>query len=185
MNVVSVCSGVGGIDLGLERVGMTITHQCEIDPHCRDVLARHWPDTPIHHDLTTLDGSTLGHVDLVAGGTPCTDLSVAGRRAGLAGEQSRIFWDFCRVAAQSAARWVLWENVVGALSSNGGEDFAAVLWGLTGFHPAVPPDGWRSIGVCVGPPMPTDSTSSTPSATAHCSQHTARPHDHHRHHAHR
>jgi DNA (cytosine-5)-methyltransferase 1 len=131
---------------------MEIVGHCEIDPKCRSVIEKHWPDTPIHDDLTTLDGKEwYGKVDLVAGGTPCTDLSVAGRRAGLGGERSGIFWDFCRVADHSGAPWVLWENVAGALSSQRGEDFAAVLWGLTRFRPAVPKDGWRSSGVCVGP----------------------------------
>ncbi|MGH9184911.1 MAG: DNA cytosine methyltransferase, partial [Acidimicrobiales bacterium] len=125
---------------------------CESDPHARSVLARHWPDVPCHDDITTLDGKDWrGRVDVVAGGTPCTDLSVAGRRAGLGGEHSRIYWDFCRVADSSAADWILWENVAGALSSGDGEDFAAVLWGITGCRPAVPADGWRSVGLCVGP----------------------------------
>jgi DNA (cytosine-5)-methyltransferase 1 len=149
--VLSVCSGVGGLDLGLERAGMTVVGLCEIDRHARAVLAHHWPGTPCHHNLTTLDGRNWnGRVDLVAGGTPCTDLSVAGRRAGLVGIESRLFWDFCRVAADSSARWVLWENVAGALSSNNGRDFAAVLWGLSGHMADVPEDGWRSVGVCVG-----------------------------------
>jgi DNA (cytosine-5)-methyltransferase 1 len=152
MNVLSVCSGVGGMDRGLEAAGMNVVGLCELDSHARSVLARHWRDVPCHDDLTTLDGSDWhGRVDVVCGGTPCTDLSVAGRRAGLDGEHSRIFWDFCRVADHSAAGWVLWENVAGALSSNDGDDFAAVLWGLTGFRPTVPEDGWRTIGVCVGP----------------------------------
>lgn len=140
------------MDRGLEAAGMTVVGLCELDPTARSVLARHWPDVPCLDDITNFDGKAWrGRVDLVAGGTPCTDLSVAGRREGLAGEHSRIFWDFCRVATDSAAPWVLWENVAGALSSNDGEDFAAVLWGLTGFRPAVPEDGWRTIGVCVGP----------------------------------
>ncbi|HEY9378974.1 MAG TPA: DNA (cytosine-5-)-methyltransferase, partial [Jiangellaceae bacterium] len=152
MRVLSLCSGVGGLDRGLEAAGMKVVGLCEIDPTCRDVLARHWPDVPCHDDIRTMDGKEWrGRVDVVAGGSPCTDLSVAGRRAGLVGEHSRIFWDFCRVADQSAADWVLFENVAGLLSSNEGEDFAAVLWGLTGFRPAVPADGWRTIGMCVGP----------------------------------
>ena len=151
MNVLSVCSGAGGLDLGLEAAGATVVGLCEIHPPARAVLARHWPDVPLWDDLTTLNGADWrGSVDLVAGGTPCTDLSMAGGRAGLGGEHSRIFWDFVRVARDSAARWVLWENVAGALSSAGGADFAAVLWGLSGHLPGVPADGWRSIGVCVG-----------------------------------
>jgi DNA (cytosine-5)-methyltransferase 1 len=152
VNVLSLFSGVEGLGLGLERAGHRIVGMCEIDPMARRVLRRHWPDVDLHDDVTTLDGRRFsGRVDLVAGGSPCQDLSVAGRRAGLDGERSGLFWHQCRIAAESAARWVLWENVAGALSSNDGEDFAAVLWGLTGCRPAVPEDGWRTVGVCVGP----------------------------------
>ena len=151
VNVLSVCSGAGGMDLGLERAGCTIAGTCEIHPPARRILAHHWPDVPCWDDLTTLNGNDWhGRVDLVAGGTPCTDLSMAGRRDGLDGEHSRIFWDFVRVAHQSAARWVLWENVAGALSSQRGADFASVLWGLSGHLPGVPADGWATMGVCVG-----------------------------------
>jgi DNA (cytosine-5)-methyltransferase 1 len=152
VNVLSLFSGVGGIDLGLERAGHRTVAFCEIDPKCREVLAHHWPDVPIHEDVTTFDPEEYrGRVDLVAGGSPCQDLSVAGRRAGLDGERSGLFWHQCRIADAVAARWVLWENVAGALTSNNGADFAAVLWGLTGTLPDVPDGGWRSSGVVVGP----------------------------------
>jgi len=152
MNVLSLFSGVGGIDLGLETASHHTIGLCEIDPKCREVLAHHWPDVPIHEDVTTLNPKEYrGRVDLVAGGSPCQDLSVAGRRAGLDGERSGLFWHQCRIADQSHARWFLWENVAGALSSNDGADFAAVLWGITGALPDVPDEGWRSCGVVVGP----------------------------------
>lgn len=152
MRVISLFSGCGGLDLGLEHAGHTIALQCEIDRHARSVLRRHWPDTPLHDDVTTLNPSEhRGRIDLVAGGSPCQDLSVAGRRAGLDGARSGLFWHQCRVARESSAPWVLWENVVGALSSNDGADFAAVLWGLCGALPGVPADGWRGSGVIVGP----------------------------------
>lgn len=151
MRVLSLFSGAGGMDLGLEAAGGELVGMCEIDPYCRSVLGHHWPGVPLHDDVTTMDGSVFrGRVDVVAGGSPCQDLSVAGRRAGLDGGRSGLFWHQCRVAAECAARWILWENVVGALSSNDGRDFAAVLWGFTGVYPAVPEDGWRSAGVCVG-----------------------------------
>ena len=164
MNVLSLFSGAGGLDLGLEQAGMTVVAQCElgytIDPDTgrhvnvftREILARRWPGLPLHDDVTTLDGEQFrGRVDLVAGGSPCQDLSVAGRRQGLDGARSGLFWHQCRVADQAAAPWVVWENVGGALSSNDGADFAAVLWGLTGTCPGVPDGGWRTAGVVVGP----------------------------------
>ena len=81
----------------------------------------------------------------------CQNLSVAGHRDGLAGDASRLFWDFVRVADAFPQAPVVWENVPGVLSSHGGDDFALVLWGFTGFLPAVPAKGWRSAGVCQGP----------------------------------
>lgn len=153
MRVLSLFSGVGGMDLGLQRAGHQIVGLCEIDRHARSVLRRHHPDAPIHDDVTTLEGEEWrGRVDVVAGGSPCQDLSVAGRRDGLDGARSGLFWHQCRIADTSSAPWVIWENVVGALSSSGGSDFASVLWGLTGTHPGMP-DGarWQSQGVVVGP----------------------------------
>lgn len=163
MNVLSLFSGIGGLDLGLERAGMTVVAQCErgymvdrfgriSNTFTREMLAHRWPDVPLHDDVTTLDGEQFrGRVDLVAGGSPCQDLSVAGRRQGLDGARSGLFWHQCRIADQAAAPWVVWENVGGALSSNDGADFAAVLWGLTGTCPGVPDGGWGTAGVVVGP----------------------------------
>jgi DNA (cytosine-5)-methyltransferase 1 len=149
----SLFSGVGGLcSLGLGAAGHDVVGLCEIDAKARSVLRRHHPDVPTWEDVTTLDGKSLhGRVDIVAGGSPCQDLSVAGRRAGLDGARSGLFWHQCRIAAETGARWVLWENVAGALSSNDGEDFAVVLWGLTGCRPTVPEDRWNTVGVCVGP----------------------------------
>ena len=151
MNVLSLFTGAGGLDLGLKQAGWTIAAMCENDGAARKVLAHHWPNTPIHDDVRTLNGAEYANrVDVVAGGSPCQDLSVGGRRAGLVGERSRLFWDYCRVADACNARWVVWENVAGVLSSNNGEDFAAVLWGLTGLRVEVPEDGWRTAGMCTG-----------------------------------
>ena len=152
MKVLSLFSGAGGMDLGLEQAGHTITAMCEIDPHARSVLQHHWPDTPIYEDVTTFDATPYrGTIDVVSGGSPCQNLSVAGKREGLGGSASSLFWHQCRIANQTETPWVIWENVAGALNSNNGMDFAAVLWGLTGFAPTVPKNGWRKMGVCVGP----------------------------------
>jgi len=122
----SLFAGIGGFDEGLRRAGMRDRWQVEIDPTCRNVLARHFPDSRRHDDVTTAT-SALGSVDLLCGGFPCQDLSVAGRRAGLAGGRSGLFYEFARLAAEIAPRWILLENVPGLLSSNQGRDMGAVL----------------------------------------------------------
>ena len=138
MRVLSLFSGVGGFDMGLEAAGMTTVFQCEIDKHARAVLDHHWPDVPKWDDVTTLTGrhilDAVDGVDLVAWGSPCQDLSVAGQRRGLTGERSGLFHQGIRIIKElrelSNGRYPtfsIWENVVGALSSNGGADFGEVL----------------------------------------------------------
>ena len=132
MRFVSLFAGVGGFDLGFERAGMECVGQVEIDKHARQVLARHWPNVPQHDDVRTAkewadnEGIT-GRVDLVCGGFPCQDVSVAGRRAGLAGERTGLFWDALSFATHVEAKWLVLENVAGLFSSNGGRDFPAVV----------------------------------------------------------
>lgn len=127
MRVLSLFSGVGGFDLALERAGAEIAAQCEIDKYCRDVLARHF-SAPIITDVKEASPATVGTgIDLICGGFPCQDLSVAGRRAGLAGERSGLFFEFARCIEVLRPRWVIIENVPGLLSSNGGRDMGAVL----------------------------------------------------------
>ncbi len=132
MRFVSLFAGVGGFDLGLERSGHTCVGQVEIDKHAQSVLARHWPDVPKHDDVTTAidwadEIGLTGNVDLVAGGFPCQDLSVAGKRAGLAGKRSGLFYDALAFAQAVKAKTILLENVPGLLSSNQGRDFGVLL----------------------------------------------------------
>ena len=143
----SLFSGVGGFDLGLERAGMECVWQCEIDPKRREILAKHWPEIRRYEDVRSVssgrpqscrDGGAVSHtvsgtaarlhsVDLICGGFPCQDLSVAGQRAGLAGSRSGLWWEFDRIIGEVRPAWVLLENVPGLLSSNGGDDFALIL----------------------------------------------------------
>ena len=123
----SLFSGIGGIDLGLDRSGWECKWQCEIEPFCVKVLDKHWPQVKKYHDIREVKPSELEPVDLICGGFPCQDLSVAGRRAGLAGKRSGLFYEFMRIADECAPTWVLIENVPGLLSSNGGRDMGAVL----------------------------------------------------------
>ena len=125
--------------MGLEAAGMTTVFQCEIDKHARSVLDYHWPDVPKWDDVSTLTGAHIlevtGGVDVVAWGSPCQDLSLAGKRAGLSGERSGLFHHGIRIIKElrelsngKYPTWSIWENVVGALSSNGGADFGEVLY---------------------------------------------------------
>ena len=138
MKVLSLFSGVGGFDLGLERAGMQTVFQCEWDKHATKILERHWPDVPRWDDISTLTGKhILQHapvIDIVAWGSPCQDLSVAGKRAGLDGSRSGLFHEGIRIIKElqeetngKYPRISLWENVYGALSSNKGADFGVIL----------------------------------------------------------
>ena len=122
----SLFSGIGGFDLGLERAGMTCSWQCEIDKDARKVLASHWPTIPCYEDVRNV-GKGREPVDLICGGFPCQDLSVAGKRAGLAGSRSGLWFEFARIIDELEPGWVVIENVPGLLSSNRGRDFAVIV----------------------------------------------------------
>lgn len=135
MRFVSLFAGVGGFDLGLERAGITCVGQVEIDKHARSVLQKHWPNVPKHDDVQTAkewadEIGLTGTVELVCGGFPCQDLSVAGKRAGLAGARSGLFYDALAFAAHVKAKTIILENVPGLLTSNQGRDFGTVLTAL-------------------------------------------------------
>ena len=137
----SLFSGIGGLDLGLERAGLTCNWQVEIDEYANRVLAKHWPDIRRWGDIRTFppdtesgagrwpaerksegrefnswsDGETWS-VDLICGGFPCQDISYAGRGAGLDGERSGLFFEAIRVVRQLRPRYVLLENVAALLT---------------------------------------------------------------------
>jgi hypothetical protein len=115
VTVGSLFSGIGGLDLGLERAGMTVRWQSEIDPYCCRVLAKHWPHVPNLGDVKTIDWSTVEPVDLICGGYPCQPFSLAGVRRGEA--DPRHLWPFFRDALRHLRpRFALLENVPGHLS---------------------------------------------------------------------
>lgn len=111
MRVLDLFSGIGGFSLGLERAGMTTVAFCEIDPIARRILKKHWPETPISVDVRTLKGTEYGAIDVVCGGFPCTDISRAGKMAGLAGERSGLWGEMRRIIGEAKPRFVLIENV--------------------------------------------------------------------------
>lgn len=119
MRVLSCFSGIGGLDLGLERAGMTVVGQSEVDAYASRVLAKHWPTVLNLGDITKIteaDVERLGPIDLVCGGFPCQDLSVAGKQGGIKASRSGLFWELMRVVRMVGPRFVLLENVPALLS---------------------------------------------------------------------
>ena len=127
MKFLSLFDGCHMFGLGARRAGFGCAGTSEIDTHAANVTRYHYPNTPQLGDVRDV-GAT--DADLIIGGFPCQDLSVAGDRRGLAGERSGLFWEIVRIARESSPRWLLLENVPGLLSSNGGRDMGAVLGAL-------------------------------------------------------
>lgn len=127
MIVGSLFSGIGGFDLAAELEGCSVCWQVEYNAQAQSILRAHWPGIPLHKDVCDVGADTLDPVELLVGGFPCQDLSVAGNRAGLAGERSGLFFEFMRIAGELRPRWVLIENVPGLFSSGKGEDLTVVL----------------------------------------------------------
>lgn len=138
----SLFSGIGGFDLGFEQAGMQCAWQCEIDKRARSVLATHWPGVPCYEDVKNVKRDNVAAVDLICGGFPCQDVSIAGKREGLAGERSGLWFEFHRIIGELRPQWVVIENVPGLLSSHRGSDFAVILRGLVEFGYGVT---WRIL----------------------------------------
>jgi DNA (cytosine-5)-methyltransferase 1 len=130
---VSLFAGIGGFDLAMERNGVEVVANVEIDKACQKVLARHFPNAKQFSDITDVKGSDLIEAGfdpsrgIITGGFPCQDLSVAGKRAGLAGERSGLFWEIARLVDETQTEYFIIENVPGLLSSNKGKDFGVVI----------------------------------------------------------
>lgn len=153
MNVLSLFSGVGGLELGLERAGLTTVGQVEIDPFCQRVLAKHWPEVPRHDDVRTAvewwGSAVRPAVDVVAGGFPCQPFSPAGRRQGVADERWGWPW-MADVARALRPRYVLVENVPELVRDS--DAFGWMLGDLSslGFDAE-----WSIVSACaVGAPHP-------------------------------
>lgn len=115
LTVGSLFAGIGGLDLGLERAGMKTVWQVEIDPFCRKVLAKHWPDVERFEDVRTVGKHNLNPVDLICGGFPCQDIGCAGKRAGIDGERSGLWSEFHRIICELRPMFVVIENSVALL----------------------------------------------------------------------
>jgi DNA (cytosine-5)-methyltransferase 1 len=120
-------AGYGGFGLGFERAGIRTVWRVEIDRDCQRVLRHHHPDDLLLSDVRECGAHNLPPVDVISGGFPCQDLSVAGKRAGLKGGRSGLFYEMTRVVHGLQPRFLVWENVPGLLSSDRGRDFARVL----------------------------------------------------------
>jgi DNA (cytosine-5)-methyltransferase 1 len=128
VNYVSVCSGIEAATVAWHSLGWNPLLFAEVAPFPSAVLAHRYPKVRNVGDLTLVP--TVPNCHLLVGGTPCQDFSVAGLRAGLSGARGNLALEFFRLADRLRPRWILWENVPGVLSSNGGRDFGAILGAL-------------------------------------------------------
>lgn len=158
LKVLDLFSGIGGFSLGLERTGGFETVAfCEIDKHCQKVLKKHWPDTPIFKDVSLLTKRSdmleygegpvkmgklgTGNIDVICGGFPCQDISVAGKGKGLEGERSGLWFEYKRLIKEIKPRYVIIENVAN-LRSRGLTKVLQDLWSL-GYD-----SEWHIISAC-------------------------------------
>lgn len=126
----SVCSGIEAATVAWHPLGWEPSFFSEIEAFPRAVLQHHFPTVPLHGDFTTIEQGQYEPIDLLVGGTPCQSFSVAGLRGGLADDRGNLALEYLRLADRLRPRWLVWENVPGVLSSNGGRDFGAILGGM-------------------------------------------------------
>lgn len=150
----SVCSGVEAATLAWRPFGWEAAFFSEIEPFPAAVLAHHYPEVPNLGDMNQINGENyIEKIDLLTGGTPCQSFSFAGLRKGLEDPRGNLCLKFAELAHRSRVRWLLWENVPGVLSSNGGRDFAGLLSLLCGWSVEVPvvdrkgSRKWRNSGI--------------------------------------
>jgi DNA (cytosine-5)-methyltransferase 1 len=160
----SLFDGIGGFPLAAVRLGITPIWASEIDPVCIDITKRHFPNMKHLGDIKNIDGADLEPVDIITFGSPCQDLSLAGKRKGLSGKRSGLFNEAVRIIKEmrqktngAYPRRIVWENVPGVFSSNGGEDFRTVLEKIAGIADpgtSIPRPservGWLNAGAVVG-----------------------------------
>ena len=174
LNVLGLFSGIGGFELGFERAGFNIAAMCEIEPYCRAVLKKHWPSVPVYEDVCVLTGERLRMdgliIDVITGGFPCQDISLAGKGTGLGGARSGLWQEYRRIISEVRPRWVVIENV-SALRSRGLDTVLGEIAAL-GYDAE-----WHCIPAsAVGAPHRRDRVwiiahrGSPPVADAHCSR---------------
>lgn len=159
MSLGSLFDGVGGWLLAASHNNVKSLWSCEIDDFPATVSRFHFPDVKQYGDITKVSGYELEPVDIVCAGTPCQDLSIAGKRAGLAGERSNLFYEAIRIMREMREKtdgkypkYFVWENVTGAFSSNRGHDFRVVLQEITEAEIPMPESKkWAESGMVRGP----------------------------------
>lgn len=129
MKYLSVCDGIGAAHVAWKPLGWQCVGASEIEKFPRAVVSHNHPEIPELGDMTKYHEWNIepGTIDALCGGTPCQDYSIAGARAGMAGSRGSLTGTFVDIAAALRPEWIIWENVVGVLSSNGGRDFGAFL----------------------------------------------------------
>lgn len=157
MKFLSLFSGIEAASQAWKPLGWECVGVSEIEAFPCNALSQIHPDVPNLGDITKiteLDIFTLGQINLVVFGSPCQDLSVAGKRKGLDGARSGLFHDTMRIVGwarkHGGCRFALWENVPGAFSSNSGDDFGIVVGQMVGLECPTPPKGWGTEGATVG-----------------------------------
>lgn len=141
-------AGIGGFGMGFDRAGMKTIWHVEIDKDCQNVLRRHFPECDLFGDVCECGSHNLKSVDVISFGSPCQDLSIAGKRNGLAGERSGLFHEAIRIIRELEPAISIWENVPGSLSSSKGNDFRIVLSEMLGADVPMPRSGrWANAGV--------------------------------------
>lgn len=155
IKLASLFDGIGGWLLAAQRNGIKPVWASEVDPFCVSVTKQHFEHVQHFGDVSKIDCADLPMVDIVTAGSPCQDLSIAGKRAGLKGERSglfheaiRLFYEMREASGYASPRFFVWENVPGAFTSNNGHDFRAVLESITKEHVPMPRSGkWSKCGM--------------------------------------
>ena len=151
----SLFDGIGGWQLAAVRNGVKPLWSSEIDPFPASITKKHFPDTIQLGDVTKIDGAEIAPVDIICAGSPCQDLSIAGRREGLKGKRSGLFYHAMRIVREMREKtngvypkFFVWENVLGTFSSSARRDFQSVLEEIGQTYIPMPASGrWARAGM--------------------------------------